>query len=116
LKHGLIVVCFIAAAFVAAPAISQGSRADVALAKPEITTKVLDVRGKPVAPWIESQKCIVATKVCKTTLFNPETGEVARFGDQWVETYKKNEGSLEVTRTGPPISRGKSSKAPIPEE
>lgn len=109
-------VCFIATAFIAPPAMSQQGRADLARDKSEVTTKVLDVRGKPVAPWIESQKCIVATKVCKTTLFNPETGEVARFGDQWVDAYKKKEGSLEVTRTGLPITRGKSSKTPIQEE
>ena len=105
-----------ATAFIAPPAASQQGRADLAKDKPEVTTKVLDVRGKPVAPWVESQKCVVATKVCKTTLYNPETGEVARFGDQWVDAYKKTEGSLEVTRTGPRITRGKSSKTPIPEE
>jgi hypothetical protein len=66
----------------------------------EASKHVLTSQGDVVPPWTRKRACRVAEGVtaCSEVLFNPTTGEIARFGETWASGFASTGNGQEVLR------------------
>jgi len=66
----------------------------------EASKLVLTSQGDVVLPWTRKRACRVAEGVtaCSEVLFNPTTGEIARFGETWASGFERTGFGMEVRR------------------
>jgi hypothetical protein len=68
---------------------------DAGAAKLEL---VFSASGEPAVPWVERELCGKSTGKCAIALMNPETGEVARMGDQLGTDFERTNNGQEIRR------------------
>lgn len=99
----LVVVVVLAASTIPTATAQQSSKAGEVI----VTSS-----GQLVPPWKEVKACI--KEKCSVAIANPETHEVARYGDRWATKFEATGNGREVRRAEAEIDKARRLKGATP--